>query len=411
MFIRKIALSIFLIMFLFNVSVSPLLAAEPQIEGRAAAVIDSKSGQIIYGFQENVPLPPASITKILTAILAIEKTKPTDMVKIGKNPPLCEPSSIGLKEGETISMENLLYALMIKSANDSAVAIAEKISGSVPDFAKLMNKRAMELGATNTNFVNPNGLPDPNHHSTAHDLAIMAKYLMTDPLIRKIVSTKQKTIPRADDTAVKWLPNHNKMLWQYEGANGVKTGYTSEAKQCLVASAVRGNQEFIAVVLGSQGSNVWTDATSLLDYGFNNFATIKQKDSNILLKTVGVKKGSDDVGLITEKDFYYTLPKGQAGSVTEKVEVNSNITAPVKKGQVLGHIKFFLSSKELGSVNLVAQNNVARTTFGAKYKGSSELPMIVGVVLLILFVGWNIVKRKNKYSRKTKWWHNRNGIR
>lgn len=411
MLFRKTILSIILtICFIVN-SVSSVYA-EPQIQGKAAALIDPKSGEIIYGKNENEPLPPASLTKLITAILAVERTKLSDVVTVGKNPPLIPPSSIGLKEGERITVENLLYALLIKSANDTAVAIAEYISGSAPEFANLMNKRAKELGATNTHFVTPNGLHDPNHYSTAHDLALIAKHAMENPLIRNIVAVKNKQIPREDDTAVKWLPNHNKMLWRYEGANGVKTGYTKEAKQCLVSSAQRGDQEFIAVVLGSQGNNIWTDSENLLDYGFDNFVTVKQKDANLLIKKMPVKRGAVDLQLITEKDFYYTQRKGDAAPVTEKIEINKEISAPIKKGQVLGRINFSTPQKNLGFVNLVALEAVPEQTFFSPGAGISVIsPELVVVILLVFFILWNIRKPRKRYRRKTRWLHHRNGIR
>ena len=408
---RKSILSLILAVCFITYSLNPALA-EPQIQGKAAALIDSKSGEILFGKNENTPLPPASTTKIMTAILAVEKSKPFDIVTSGKNPSLIPPSCIGLKEGEKISMENLLYALLVKSANDSAVAIAEHISGSVPEFAKLMNNRAKLWGATNTHFVNPNGLPDPNHYTTARDLALIAKHVMENSYIRQIVATKYKVIEREDESAVKWLPNHNKMLWRYEGANGVKTGYTKEAKQCLVASAARGDREFIAVVLGAQGSNVWTDSANLLDYGFNNFETIKQKSANQSVKTVPVKRGVSDVILVTDKDFYYTISKGKNVTVTEKIEINKDITAPVKKGQILGRILFSTPEKELGHVNLIAQSTIpAVPVFGTEFiKGLSIDPVVMAVALFILYILW-ILRRRKRRRRRNRWWPDGNGIR
>lgn len=406
MFLRKIGLSIVLIFCLLTNSISFAYGDELPLNGKAAALIDSKSGTIIYGHNENMPLPPASTTKILTAILAVEKSKPTDIVTVGKNPTLCEPTILGLREGEKMSMEDLLYALLIRSANDTAVAIAEHIAGSVPEFAKLMNERAKEWGATNSNFVNPNGWPDPNHHSSAHDLALIAKHVMENDYIRTIVATRNKTIHRENDDDIKLLLNHNKILTLYEGANGVKTGYTTEAKQCLVASAVRGDQEFIAVVLGAQGSNVWSDASTLLDYGFKNFDTYKYKNANELVKTITVADGTGPVKLVTEKDFYYTLKKGETANVTEQIELNQSLAAPVKKGQVMGKLKFMSQSKELGSVNLIAQNDVERSVLIPDAVTKSPInPLLAASILLGIFVLWNLSKRKKyKYRRRKRNW-------
>ncbi len=414
--VRRIGRGVLLFLFLTTCLISPATAAQqqaaipPQVSGKAALLMDSKSGEILYTYNADVQLPPASTTKILTGIIAIERTKLTDIVTGGKNPTLVIPSAIGLHEGETITMENLLYSLFVKSANDAAVAVAEHISGSVPAFSELMNNKARELGAVNSNFVNPHGLPDPDHYSTAYDLAVIARYAMRNPLFREFVSTKVKVIPRKDDSDVKWLQNSNKLLWRYEEATGIKTGYTSEAKNCLVASAARGNQEMIAVVLGEPGSVVWTDAENLLEYGFSGYNTIRAKDAGTLVREAAVSNGTGDVVLKTAEDFYYTVPTGESGSVTEKVAVSDDIRAPVKKGQVLGKITFHLSEKELGSVNLVAGNEV-------KLKELPQIapvnPLLAGGLMLGLFVAWNVTKqrrRRQRFRRKNRTWH-RNSIR
>lgn len=408
MLLRKTISGFFLTVFLLTNS-SVFAWAEPQVSGSAAVLIDSKSGQILYIKDGDVPLPPASTTKILTAVLALENTKLTDTVTAGKNPSLVEPSAIGLREGETITMENLLYSLLVKSANDAGVAIAEHVAGSVPAFSMMMNQKARELGATNTNFVNPHGLTEPNHYTTARDLALIARHAMQIPEFRKFVSTKVKTIPRDNDDDIKWLQNSNKLLWRYEGANGIKTGYTREAKQCLVASAAREGQELIAVVLGSVGNNVWTDSAGLLDYGFANFDTIKLKYANTAVTTTGVKNGIGNVTVAVEKDFYYTVPRGMVGPVSEKTELDREITAPVKKGQVLGRIKYSLSGTEVGSVNLVAGNNVPVREAGVQ-SAVTVYPVLAGVFMLGLYMAWNVKKRRRRLRRKTKTWY-RNPIR
>lgn len=410
MLIRRLVISLVLLIFTVTCFAPPVWAS-PQVQGKSAVLIDSKSGQILFAKNENMQLAPASTTKIMTAGIALEKCKLTDIVTAGKNAANVEPSAIGLKEGETMTMENLLYSLLLKSANDAAVDIAEHISGSVEGFAALMNAKAKDWGATNTHFVNPNGLPDPNHYTTTHDLALIARHAMENPVFRKIVATKVKTIPRADDKAIKWLQNHNKMLWRYKGANGIKTGYTVEAKQCLAASAERNGQEFIAVVLGAEGNNVWTDAQNLLNYGFDNFVTARQKAGNTRVMAVPVKKGENNVELVTEKDFYYTQPKGAKNTVAEKVEVNKNIEAPVQKGQVLGKIIFSVEGKQIGFVNLVAQNNVAAKRPILQDKSVTGNSLIVAAFLLGLFIAWRLRKISKKRRRRRRYWINRNIIR
>lgn len=410
MTVRKIGYSLIMFIYLMTCLPPPAWAADLQLNGKAMVLIDSKSGRIVFSQNGDMPLPPASTTKILTAIIALERSKLTDKVKAGKNPSMVEPSAIGIKEGEVISMENLLYALLVKSANDAAVAIAEYISGSVPKFSALMNEKARQLGATNTHFVNPNGLNDPNHYTTAHDLAVIAKYAMENEQFRKFVSTKYKVLPRADDKAVKWLENHNKMLYRYSGANGVKTGYTREAKQCLVASAARGDQEFIAVILGAEGSNVWTDAQKLLDYGFANFSTFKLKSAGSTVSTAKVSRGAGTAVLVTQKDFYYTLPKGRTGNVTQEAEINRGIKAPVKAGQVLGRLRFFMSGKDIGSVNLVAQSDIPVKKSGVNNAPASVNPLLAGALMLGFFVAWNVGKRRRRLKNRRTLYH-RNSVR
>ncbi len=418
---RKISLCLIGLIYLVILAVTPALAgsppaeppraelppagftpAGPQTAGWAAALIDSKSGQIVYAQNENLPLQPASTVKILTAVIALEHGRLTDLVTAGRTPSLAEPSMIGLKEGETISLENLLYALLVKSANDAAVAIAEHISGSVPEFAGLMNRRARELGATNSNFTNPHGLPDPENYSTAHDLAVIAKYAMENAEFRRFVATKYKIIPRPDDSAVKWLQNHNKLLYRYDGANGIKTGYTKQAGQCLVASARRDGQEFIAVVLGSEGCSVWTEAQNLLDYGFANFTTFAQKKAGVPVRTVSVKKGAREVTLVTGKDFYYTLPRGKTGTVSEQVEITGGITAPVKKGQVLGRVRFVLAGDQLGTVNLVAQNDVPVRPGVVKSVAPAANLLVAGVLMAGLAATWTVRRYRRRKRRRNR---------
>jgi len=383
--IQRIVSILLFVFILMIYSVSPAWAG-PDVVGKAAILIDSKSGKILYAKNAHEPLPPASTTKILTGILTLEKAELSDMVTAGKNATLVEPSAIGLKEGERISVENHVYAILLKSANDSAIALAEHISGSVSEFAELMNSSARAWGATNSNFTNPNGLPDPNHRSTAHDLAYIAKHAMENPKFREFVSTKVKVIPRDDDDGIKWLQNHNKMLWRYEGATGIKTGYTRAAQQCLVASAEKNGQELIAVVLGSQGANVWSDAESLA------------------VKSVEVIKGTEKVSLVTQEEFFYTLPKGEPKTLTEKVVVNTDITAPINKGQVLGKLAFLLNGREIGSVNLVAGNDVTvRKLPVIAEDAKSFVPLIIGGVLLAVFIIWNIRMRRRRKRRRRVW--------
>jgi D-alanyl-D-alanine carboxypeptidase (penicillin-binding protein 5/6) len=261
-----------IVMLLFQ---NPLpAAAAPEIVGEAAALIDDRNGQFLYEKNPSERLYPASTTKILTAVIALENGKLGDRVTIPAEACNVEGSAVGLNEGEQMSLEDLLYALLLNSGNDTAIAIAIHTAGSVDKFTDLMNKKAAELGAVNSHFNNPNGLPDPNHYSTAHDMALISYYAMQNPEFRKIVATKIRTIERSDPTAQTYLENHNRLLWNYEGTIGLKTGYTEEAGQCLVSAANRNGRELLAVVMKTEGSNIWTDSTALLDYGFDAYNNV-----------------------------------------------------------------------------------------------------------------------------------------
>ncbi|GJM80038.1 hypothetical protein HMSSN139_25340 [Paenibacillus sp. HMSSN-139] len=241
----------------------------PSIHAQAAAVIDVTSGRLLYSLHGDEQLPIASLTKIMTAIVAIEHGKLSDTVTVGRNAYAKEGSSIYLHLGEEMSLENMLYGLMLRSGNDAATAIAEHVGGSEEGFVYLMNEKAKLLGLTHTHFQNPHGLDAKGHYSSANDLAKLTSYALKNPHFKEIVRTPSKNAPNPNDPwDYKWL-NKNKMLRFYDGADGVKTGYTKIAKRCLVSSATRGGQQ-IAVITLNDGDD-WNDHRKLLDYGFANF--------------------------------------------------------------------------------------------------------------------------------------------
>jgi len=352
----------FLIMFyILLITDSSLAFAGPQVVGEAAVVIDSKNGQVLYEKNPHRRMYPASTTKTLTAIIALENSRLTDLVTISKDACNVEGSAIGLQESEIISMEDLIYALMLYSGNDSAVAIAQHVGGSVDSFVGLMNEKVAELGAVNTHFNNPNGLPDPDHYSTAYDLALIARYAMQNQEFRKIVATKTKNIKREDPKAQTYLLNHNKLLWQYEGAIGIKTGYTEAARQCLVAAAARQGRELIAVVLGSEGSGIWDDAKALLNYGFNEFNSVSVTENGKYITDAQVRLGvSGTVPVLASRSLIYNFPRDKPLDIRQEVRLMEKITAPVEAGEKLGELAFFNGEQEIGRVDLVSQRAVPR---------------------------------------------------
>lgn len=382
-----------MILFIFSATDLTLASASPNIIGGAAIVIDSNNGQMLYEKNSHQRMYPASTTKTLTAIVALENSNLSDQVKISSDACNVEGSAIGLQEGERISMEDLLYALMLNSGNDTAVAIAEHVGGSVSGFVDLMNKKAVEIGAVDSHFNNPNGLPDPNHYSSAYDLAVIARYAMKNPEFRKIVATETRNIRRENPEAQTYLLNHNRMLWQYEGAIGIKTGYTDAAGQCLVTAANRQNRELIAVVLGSVGTSIWDDARVLLDYGFVEFKSASIVDAAKYITDTNVKYGvSTSVPVVTSQSFTYDFPKDKPAEVRQEVRLKEQVSAPVAAGQKLGELVFLSGEREIGRVDLVSQQDVRR-------KWSVHWWQWLSLVLFILL--WRAVNRfRYKYRRR-----------
>lgn len=359
--LKRISLWACLAAILLSTTVFSAAAASPGITGEAAVLIDSKNGQLLLEKNAAVRVYPASTTKIMTAIIALESGRVGEMVVIPKEASDVEGSAIGLREGEQILLEDLIYALMLNSGNDSAVAIACHLGGSVTGFVQLMNKKSAELGAVNTHFNNPNGLPDPNHYSTARDMALITRYAMQNPEFREIVATKIRTITRSDPNAQTYLENHNKLLWDYQGAIGVKTGYTEEARQCLVSAAVRQGRELIAVVMKSEGTDIWTDSTKLFDYGFDEFRQADLVESGKYVTDVPVKYGvAKTVHAQTASSLAYDFPRDVQPQMRQEIILHDNIVAPVQAGKKLGEIAFFAGGQELGRVDLVSQQEVQR---------------------------------------------------
>ncbi|MEG6584726.1 D-alanyl-D-alanine carboxypeptidase family protein [Dendrosporobacter sp. 1207_IL3150] len=260
---RIILLSIVLVVVIANlVSAS----SPPKIEAEAAVLMKADDLQVLFDKKANDIMYPASTTKIVTLITAIEEGNLNSVVVASPQAALCDGSSLELKAGDKLTLQEALYGMMLVSGNDAAEVIAENVAGSVPQFVQKMNDKAEAIGATRTHFTNPHGLPDPiNHFTTAYDLALITSYGMSNPLFAQIVASREHDV-RFTSGAVSHVTNTNKLLKTYKGANGVKTGFTNAAGECLVASATRKNVQLVAVILNSDYR--WSDAAKLLDYGF-----------------------------------------------------------------------------------------------------------------------------------------------
>jgi serine-type D-Ala-D-Ala carboxypeptidase (penicillin-binding protein 5/6) len=236
------------------------------LAAQSAALVDSYSGEFLYTKNADAKQYPASSTKILTALIVIEAGNLDQMATVAPEDTKVEPSSLNLKPGQQFTRRQLLFGMLLKSANDVAMCLARDNAGSVPAFAEKMNLRAAELGATSSHFVNPHGLHDPEHYTTAHDLVLIARAAMQQPLFRQIVSTIYYAW-RTPNGEVDELRNHNRLLRHFAGCNGLKTGYTRPAQQVLVSSALRGGHEVISVVLHTDKPGIWVDSKTLLTYG------------------------------------------------------------------------------------------------------------------------------------------------
>ena len=322
-----VLLSAFFFVLLLAGGVRLVTFAQPA--ARAECVLEVHSGRVLHEHHSDTPFPYASTTKILTAILILDDCRLSDAVTIPAQAAGTEGSSIYLREGETYTVEELLYGLMLRSGNDAAVALALFHSGSIEAFAQAMNEKAALLGATDSHFVNPHGLPDKRHRTTARDLARIAAYAMHNEVFRTIVGTKYYA-PRG------WA-NKNKMLSSYEGANGVKTGFTTDAGRCLVTSAARGKMELVCVVLGCP--QMYERTAELLDGAFASYKMTPLTDRKLLPPGTGVRE-----------EFFYPLRREELALIRTEYDLLQPV--PEEKGAVAGTLQIFLENNLIFSQNL-----------------------------------------------------------
>lgn len=383
--------------------------AEPDISSPSAILIDSKTGRVLYEKESDVKRFPASTTKIMTAILCIELGNLNDVVTVGTNVTQIErgSSQIYLIPGEQITLEQLLYAMMLESANDAAIAIAEHISGSVEEFVKLMNKRARELGAYNTNFVNPHGLHDDNHVTTARDLAIIARHAMTLPKFREVVRTVNYTIPETNKQPERnYITNSNKLIWKidktysYEYAIGIKTGYTTKAKNNLVAAAAKDSMELISVVMNenssNSSSNMYTNTIKLFEYGFNKYSNKKLLTENQIVTTITIPKTEEKLNLLASKDFDLTISEDEIPNIETSLDIVDSIEKPIHKGQILGYISYSLEGNIIDKIPLLA----AEELLLPEKKSNSILSWLLK--LFLAYIIWRIIVVYSHYIKKKR---------
>lgn len=341
---------LFLIFFPQNCS----WASQSSLSAQAYILMDGSTGHILMTHNATEHRPPASTTKIVTAIIAIEHGNLEKITIVSPKAAAVGEATINLEPGEKISILNLVRGALIKSGNDATVALAEGLAGSEELFVAMMNRKVRLLGAVDTNFENTNGLPQSNHYSSAHDLALMARYCLQNEIFQEIVSTKEIKIPWDGKEWDRYLKNTNKLLWNYVGADGVKTGTTREAGSCLIASATREGRQLIAVVLKS--NNRYHDASQLLDYGFNNTVTkkiLKGTEFGAIYSPYGEK---NRVPLVTAEDFIFALPIGE--KLEKKAFLDNSLQGIIAKGSKVGELILEINNKELARIPLLAADEV-----------------------------------------------------
>ncbi|MCR1898048.1 D-alanyl-D-alanine carboxypeptidase [Irregularibacter muris] len=357
---RKLVIFSIIFIMSFFLTSTMIYAEEINVTSESAIVIEQKTGRILFSKNIDEQRAMASTTKIMTAIVAIEHGNLNDKVKVSKNASGIEGSSIWLEENEELTLEELLYGLMLRSGNDAAYAIGEHIGGGdIENFIRMMNDKAKEINALNTSFANPHGLDDNNHYTTAHDLAKITAYAMNNDVFKTIVSTKKKNISWQNHQWNRALHNKNKILWNYEGGNGVKTGYTSKAGKCLVSSAYRNEMQLITVVLKS--NNIWDDSTALFDYAFDTYQPYQVVSEDEYLRSIPVKDGiRERVRVYSKKEIEIPIKEIEKQKVKVKLALPKTIEAPILKEKIIGKLELYLADEKIDEAEIYVKEDIPK---------------------------------------------------
>lgn len=416
---KKFFILLFMLIFALHTCTCYAISDEPDISAEAAVLIDSSSKKILYSKNENEKMYPASTTKILTAILTIEHCNLSDVVTV----PYEAISSISsgysvaaLQTGEQLTVEQLLQVMLVHSANDAANVLAYHVSGSIDNFADLMNQKVADLGLKNTHFTNPSGIHDKNHYTTAYDLGIIMKYCMQNNTFRNLSSLKYCTIPATNKYDVRVFNTTNELLiydnrevssnYYYKYAIAGKTGYTTEAKNCLVSVSNKEGFELICVVLGDvlysdNLSAKFVDTKAIFDFGYNNYAIKKLREKNAIATQIEIgnaTKETRNLDLLISDDLSALVSQDEFNNDFEpKIELQNNLFAPIAQGQVVGKIIYTIDDVDY-SADLIASHNVEKSGF---------LTLLIQIILiiLILFLLYKLLFDSNstkKFYRK-KW--------
>lgn len=353
------------------VQAASMSSGEPDINSRAAIVYDRVSKEIIYGKEEKTKKKMASTTKIMTATIVLENSKLTDTLQVSKKSAGIGGSRLGLKTGDKITVGDLLYGLMLCSGNDAAVALAEHVGGSIEGFSDMMNKKAQELGMTNTHFVTPHGLDNDEHYTTAYELACLTDYALKNKTFTNIVGTKNYTV--TINGRAKNISNTNELLGSLDGVYGVKTGFTNGANRCLVTSCKRGNLDIITIVLGADTKKFRTqDSIKLINYACENYETVDIKDTiekefdkwkQENLKKIYINKGQK-VGLELEmqipENTNITIRKSQKESINVNINSLYFLEAPINSKAIIGNLCIKVGGEEKMAINIVSREEIKK---------------------------------------------------
>ncbi len=433
--VRKFSISVFIVFIVLTLLFPITLLAEsyPELSADAYILIDMKTGQVLAEKNADERRSPASTTKIMTALIALERAdldKEMTASEYAINSIQYDYVTAGIKIGETLKFRDLLDLMMITSANEASNIIAENIAedGTIQTFSRLMNEKASELGLTNTNFVNPNGTENENHYSSARDLAIIAREAMQNDIFREVVGRKEYDLPATNmRKKEEWQLGHlgytNQLLNSrspyYSEVTGIKTGYTDKAGKCLVSSAVNPDgMELIGVVLGADNDQIlYSESQALLEYGFKNFTIRELAKKGEYVDRVEVEDAVDGkkVEIITNNNFEYILPVDD-NLLGEKLETKTTFyepfKAPIEMGQVVGKTEYLYNGKIIGTVELIAKEPIEKTTFAIirdKYReivsnerfifGLKAAGVVIIVIIVLSYI-LRIANRKNRHRRR-----------
>lgn len=417
-FIKKFCVYLFILLSL-NIILIPKVNADeensPNIASPSALLMDLNSGKILYEKNIDQKMYPASLTKVMTAIIALEHCDLNDIATVSYDAVMTLSSgyvTANLQVGEELTVEQLLYVLMVGSSNDAAIVLAEHISGSVDEFSKLMNEKAKELGCTSTNFVNPNGAHDENHYSTARDLSIISKYAMQNETFRTLVKTTSYKLPITNkyESEDRLFTTTNSLLivnnndradnYYYKYATGIKTGFTTPAKNCLIASANKGDLELLTVVLGAgqsdQGlSERYVDTINLFEYGYNTYSLKEVIKAGGIVQTANIRNATRDtkkLDAVVKNDISVLIKnENKDNALLPEVHIDENLKAPIKKGDVIGTVKYTVEGIDYIE-DLVASQDVKESRF-----------LINTIIVLIIFVFIHLyIKSNNKKKRNMR---------